>query len=160
MKRSTHAPKVEVRNLQRKLAVKVVDLQEFAQKAAKLCLRLPKKNNTDLAILSNVSILIVSDRRMSSLHRRFMNESGPTDVITFQHGEIFISADTALRNARRFENPLNRELRLYIVHGLLHLHGFDDRDPASAGKMRAAEKKILSTLRRFELKAACDSIFS
>ena len=146
MRRSTHAPKVEVRNLQRKLAVNVVDLQEFAHKAATLCLRLPKKNNTDFPILSSVSILIVSDRRMSSLHRRFMNESGPTDVITFQHGEIFISVDTALRNARRFENQINRELRLYIVHGLLHLHGFDDRDPASAGKMRAAERKILSTL--------------
>jgi len=147
MIRSTHTPKVEVRNVQRKLAVNVVDLQEFAHKAATLCLRLPKRNNTDLPILNNVSILIVSDRRMSLLHRRFMNESGPTDVITFQHGEIFISADTARRNARRFGNPLNRELRLYIVHGLLHLHGFDDRDPASTSKMRAAEKKILSTLK-------------
>jgi probable rRNA maturation factor len=137
-------PKIEVRNLQRKIAVDVVDLQKFAQKAAPLCLRLPTKKKTELDKLRDVSVLFVSDRRMAALHRRFMNESGPTDVMTFHNGEIVISADTAFRNARRFGNPLNRELRLYIVHGLLHLHGFDDRDEASAGKMRTAEEKILS----------------
>jgi probable rRNA maturation factor len=73
-----------------------------------------------------------------------MNEAGPTDVITFQHGEIFISADTAKRNARRFGNSLARELRLYVVHGLLHLRGFDDRDPAGARKMEGVQRKILT----------------
>ena len=141
---SRRYPKIEVRNLQRKIPVDVVDLQKFAQKAAQLCFRMPTKKKTNLDELREASVLFVSDRRMASLHRRFMNESGPTDVMTFQHGEIVISADTAFRNARRFGNPLNRELRLYIVHGLLHLHGFDDRDEASARKMRTAEEKILS----------------
>lgn len=139
-------PKIEVRNRQRKVAVNVVDLRKLAQKAVALCLRLPKKKKTDLQTLPEISILIVSDRRMASLHWRFMNESGPTDVMTFHHGEIFISADTALRNERRFGNPLGRELTLYVVHGLLHLHGFDDRDGANARKMRTAEKRILSQL--------------
>lgn len=139
--------KIDVRNLQRKVRINVADLAKFAQKAAALCLRLPAKKRTDLETLTDVSVLIVSDRRMTSLHRRFMNESGPTDVITFQHGEIFISADTAIRNALDFENPLSRELRLYIVHGLLHLHGFDDQEPADARKMRTAERTILSKVR-------------
>jgi probable rRNA maturation factor len=65
-------------------------------------------------------------------------------VITFQHGEIFISADTAVRNARRFGNSFADELRLYIVHGLLHLHGFDDRDKAGARKMDKTQRKILA----------------
>ena len=73
-----------------------------------------------------------------------MNERGPTDVITFQHGEIFISAEMARRNARRFGNSLVRELRLYIVHGLLHLQGFDDREPRKARKMEALQRKILA----------------
>lgn len=106
-------PKIEVRNLQRKIAVDVVDLQKFAQKAAPLCLRLPTKKETELDKLRDVSVLLVSDRRMAALHRRFMNESGPTDVMTFHNGEIIIGADTAFRNARRFGNPLDRELRLY-----------------------------------------------
>jgi probable rRNA maturation factor len=137
-------PRITVRNLQRKRAVNVKDLQQFAEHAAAACLNLPGKTKTDLAKLSEVSILIISDKRMASLHRRFMNEAGPTDVITFQHGEIFISADTAQGNAKRFGNSLPSELRLYIVHGLLHLHGFKDRDPKGALKMRAAEKKVLS----------------
>lgn len=135
---------ISVRNLQRKIAVNIVDLEVFARRAAALCLRLPGKKKTDLETVNQVAVLIVSDRQMASLHRRFMNEAGPTDVITFQHGEIFISADTAKRNARRFGNSLARELRLYVVHGLLHLRGFDDRDPAGARKMEGVQRKILT----------------
>jgi len=80
---------------------------------------------------------------MASLHRRFLHQTGPTDVITFQHGEIFISVPTARRQAREFGTSLNRELQLYIVHGLLHLKGFDDRTPAERRSMRAAEARIM-----------------
>jgi probable rRNA maturation factor len=137
------ATKVAVRNLQRKVRVNIVELEWFAQKAALRCLRMPKQRTTDLERLAEVSVLLVSDRRMAALHRRFMNERGPTDVITFQHGEIFIGIETALRNARRFKSSLGRELQLYIVHGLLHLHGFDDADEKSTKRMRWAEKKTL-----------------
>ena len=133
-----------MRNVQRKITFNVVELEMFARKAAVLCLRLPRKKKTDLKTLGEISIVIVSDRRMASLHRRFMNERGPTDVITFQDGEIFINAEMAKRNARRFGNSLARELRLYAVHGLLHLHGFDDRDPAGARKMEGVQRKILA----------------
>ena len=146
MKRKVHAAvrKIAVRNLQRKVPVDVVDLEKFARKAVELCLRVPRKKKTDLVQVPKISVLIVSDPRMASLHRQFMNESGPTDIITFQHGEIFISAEAARRNARRFGNPLVRELRLYVVHGLLHLHGFDDRDEGSARKMQIVQRRILA----------------
>jgi probable rRNA maturation factor len=136
--------KITVHNMQRRVPVDVVDLEKFGRKAVELCLRVPRKKKTNLTQLSEISVLIVSDRRIASLHRQFMNESGPTDVITFQHGEIFISAETARRNARRFGNVLSRELRLYVVHGLLHLHGFDDRDEASARKMQVVQRRILA----------------
>src|ERR1051325_9366554 len=137
-------PKISVCNLQRKVPVNVVDLEKFAAKAIEPCLRSRKNTDTDLAQLREVSVLIVSDRKMAALHRQFMNEAGPTDVITFQHGEIFISADAAVRNARRFGNSFADELRLYIVHGLLHLHGFDDRDKFGARKMEKIQRKILA----------------
>jgi probable rRNA maturation factor len=57
---------------------------------------------------------------------------------------MFLSAETARRNARRFGNALTRELRLYVVHGLLHLHGFDDRDEGSARKMQIVQQRILA----------------
>jgi probable rRNA maturation factor len=138
------SPRVSVRSLQRKIDVNIADLERFGRKAVALCLRLPRNKKADLERLKEVSILIISNRRMSTLHGRFMNEAGPTDVISFQHGEIFISAEMAKRNARRFGNSLAHELRLYIVHGLLHLHGFDDRDAAGARAMAALQQRILA----------------
>jgi probable rRNA maturation factor len=138
------ALQISVRGLQRKVRVDVVDLEKFARKALALSLDLRSRQKTDLQMLREISVLIVSDRRMSSLHHRFMSEPGPTDVITFQHGEIFISAETARRNARRFGTSLTQELRLCIVHGLLHLHGFDDRTNAGARDMRLMQEKILA----------------
>jgi probable rRNA maturation factor len=143
-------PQISVRNLQRKIRVNVVDLESFARKSVKLCLALPPEKQTELEHLPEVSILIVSDRKMASLHRQFMNESGPTDVITFQHGEIFIGAETARRNARRFGNTLAHELRLYVVHGLLHLHGFNDGDEANARKMQIVQRRILAEASRLK----------
>jgi probable rRNA maturation factor len=138
------SPRVSVRSLQRKIAVNIADLERFGRKAVALCLRLPRNKKTDLERLEEVSILIISNRRMSALHGRFMNEAGPTDVISFRHGEIFISAEMAKRNARRFGNSLAHELRLYIVHGLLHLHGFDDRDAAGVRAMAALQQRIVA----------------
>ena len=144
MRRGDTAPQVIVRNLQRTVPIDVADLENFAAKALQLCLQLRKSGPTDLTKLREVAVLFVSDERMALLHRRFLKQSGPTDVITFQHGEIFISAETARRHARTFGNSLGREVRLYIVHGLLHLHGFDDRSEADARKMNTAQEKILA----------------
>lgn len=137
-------PKITVRNLQRKIAINVLDLEQFANRAVGLCLKARRNRGTNLARLPEISILLVGNRRMSSLHRRFRNERGPTDVLTFQHGEIVISPEMARTQARRFGNSFAREIRLYIVHGLLHLHGFDDKNEADARRMRATQEKILN----------------
>ena len=134
---------VRLRNLQRIVPINLVDLEKFAAKAVRLCLQLRKSKATDLTKLGEISILFVTDSRMASLHRKFLNQSGATDVLTFHHGEIVISTETARRNARAFDNSLSRELQLYIVHGLLHLHGFDDRTQSSAQKMETMQERIL-----------------
>ncbi len=136
-------PEVLVRNLQRKISVNVAELEKFAGNAAHHSLQLYQRQRTDLRKLSEIFIWLISDRRMTLLHRQFLGQSRPTDVVTFQHGEIFISVDTAQRHARAFGNSLLRELKLYIVHGFLHLHGFDDQTPAEARKMKTAQEKIL-----------------
>ena len=137
------APDISVRNRQRKIPVNMADLEIFAGKALRRCLQLQKRKPTDLDKLHEVFVWLISDRRMASLHREFMHQTGPTDVLTFQHGEIFISVETAKRHARAFRKSLASELCLYIAHGLLHLHGFDDRTPAAARKMKAMQKKIV-----------------
>ena len=136
-------PEIIVHNLQRKISVNVAELEKFAGNAVQHSLQLQRRQRTDLRKLSEIFIWLISDRRMALLHRKFLGQSGPTDVMTFQHGEIFISVDTARRHARAFENSLLRELKLYIVHGLLHLHGFDDQTPSEAQKMKAAQERIL-----------------
>ena len=141
--KSATPPKIRVRNLQRTVRVNTVDLEEFAVKALRMCLQLRKNEATDLTKLREFFVLLVSDRRMTALHRRFLHKPGPTDVLTFEHGEIFLSVETARRNARIFGNSLTRELRLYIVHGLLHLHGFKDRTEADTRKMETIQERIL-----------------
>jgi probable rRNA maturation factor len=136
-------PEITVKNSQRKISVNVAELEKFAGNAVQHSLQLHQRQRTDLRKLNEVFIWLISDRRMALLHRKFLGQSGPTDVLTFQHGEIFISVDTARRHARAFGNSLLRELNLYIVHGLLHLHGFDDQRPTEAQKMKAAQEKIL-----------------
>ena len=137
------APDIFVRNRQRKIRVNVAELQDFATKAVRKSLRLRDEENTDLRRLDAVFVWLISDRRMASLHRKFMHQTGPTDVLTFRHGEIFISVETAKRHARAFGTLLASELRLYIVHGLLHLHGFDDRMQPGAREMERTQEKIL-----------------
>jgi probable rRNA maturation factor len=136
-------PRISVRNLQRKIGVNGGELETFADSAVQRCLRLRKRKRSDLRKLREVFVWLISDRRIAVLHRQFLGKSGPTDVLTFQHGEIFISVETARRHARAFGNSLTRELELYIIHGLLHLQGFDDQTPGEARKMRAAQEKIL-----------------
>jgi probable rRNA maturation factor len=140
-------PDIFVRNLQRKIPVEVAALQNFAVNAGRCALQLHKRKKTDLRRLRDIFVWLISDRRMAALHQKFMHQAGPTDVLTFQHGEIFISVDTAKRHARSFRNSLESELCLYVVHGLLHLNGFDDQTQSGARKMEKMQERILHKCR-------------
>lgn len=97
-----------------------------------------------------LSIVLVSDRQMAKLNLRYHHTAGPTDILTFDYGdgqgELIISVDHAIANARRFGTTPARELALYVVHGILHLRGYDDRTPAQRRRMRAAERRLLAKL--------------
>ena len=134
-------PPVFVFNRQRRLKVDRARLEEFAQRALAFCAREP---GGPLTILEEVNVILLSDRRMAEMHRRFMKIAGPTDVMTFQHGEILISVETAQRQARTYRTSLEHELRLYLVHGLLHLRGFDDARPAGRARMKRIQERILA----------------
>ena len=135
--------RISVRNLQRKIRVNLAELQKFAADALNRCLQLKKGKRTDLRKLNAIAVSLISDWRISRLNLMFLGESGPTDVITFHDGEIVISVETARRNAREFGNSLMSEIKLDILHGLLHLHGFDDRKAADLRRMKNTQEKIL-----------------
>ena len=80
---------------------------------------------------------------MAGIHRRFLGVGGATDVITFQHGEIVIGAQTARANAALHGQSIDEEIALYTVHGLLHLNGFEDATSQGAARMRTVQTRIM-----------------
>ena len=134
-------PAIAVHNRQRTIAVDLAALARFAVCVLPFCVA---EDGRGLTTLEEVNVVLVSDRRISELHCRFMQIAGPTDVITFQHGEIFISVETAERQAACYGTSLQHELHLYLVHGLLHLHGFDDHEPAARREMQRLQERIVA----------------
>ncbi len=137
---------ISVRNAQRKRRVDITSLRRFALAALALAMQTARERATELRGLEEINVLLVSDARIAGLHRRFMKIAGPTDVITFQHGEIFVSVETAQSYAREHGTSLDHELRLYIVHGILHLFGFDDKTERAARVMRRTQERIVAAL--------------
>lgn len=101
-----------------------------------------------------VSIAIVDDPTIHELNRRFLAHDYPTDVISFVfdrtantlHGEIIVSADTAAASCGEYGWPEGDELLLYVVHGALHLVGYDDKSPEKEAAMRQAERETFARL--------------
>ena len=149
MRRRTPPP-IEVRNVQRTIRVSTDRLQRFANTACALVWK-HKQPPAEVASMPEITVSIVSDRRMAALHKEFCGLAAPTDVLTFQHGEIVISAETAVRQARMFHSNLVCEIQLYLLHGLLHLAGFDDLATNQRRQMHRLQKKLLATIRRTRL---------
>jgi len=101
-----------------------------------------------------VDVGFVDDPQLAELHLRFLGDGSPTDVMAFDLGEegggpaaeVYVSVDCARRVARRRGVDVARELALYLVHGTLHLCGYDDHEPAARASMRAAEAELLQSL--------------
>lgn len=93
---------------------------------------------------AEISIAVLTDRAIARAHALFLGDPAPTDVITFRHGEILVSAETAARAAAGLGVSTEDELILYIVHGLLHLRGFEDRTPRGAAAMRRIQARLLA----------------
>jgi probable rRNA maturation factor len=144
-----------IANRQRRVAVAVGPLSEFLARAQRE-LGFPE---------DGVTVRFVSDSAMSRLNRRYRNKAGPTDVLSFPAralrtrrslprrsargvggggaeyaGDIAISLETARRNARRYSRTLPEELRILVLHGLLHLAGFDHE--ADEGQMERIERRL------------------
>jgi probable rRNA maturation factor len=127
----------------------------------------------------DLGICLVGAKEMARLNETFLRHQGPTDVITFDYadkagrasrlsrcplgpdgrdarpalyGEIVICVDRAVVQARRFRTSWQSELARYLIHGVLHLRGFDDRRPAGRRRMKREEDRLLRQLgRRFAL---------
>jgi probable rRNA maturation factor len=104
---------------------------------------------------AEISLAIVDDATIHALNRRHLDHDWPTDVITFSLsepddpllvGDLVVSAEMAARTAAATTSDPSAELSLYIVHGLLHLCGYDDLTDGDARDMRRRESETLARL--------------
>ena len=94
-----------------------------------------------------VCIVLIGDRKMKQLNRQYRGKPGSTDVLAFGDtglgdylGDVFISAGTAFANAQAEGHSLHRETAILVLHGLLHLAGYDHE--VDQGEMRRLERKL------------------
>ena len=98
-----------------------------------------------------LSVCFVADAAMQRLNARFHHRDEPTDVVAFVlssdkamlFADIVVSTDTACRQARRYRSTAERETRLYVVHGLLHLLGYNDHTRRQRSCMQRVQRKYL-----------------
>ena len=96
-----------------------------------------------------VSVSLIDDSEIQRVHTQFMDNPDPTDVITFpygEEGEILISVETATRKAAELEVSFEREITLYLVHGLLHLAGYEDATQEARMEMEGLQESLLNEL--------------
>ena len=94
-----------------------------------------------------MSVLIAGDRQIRRINKKFLKHDYATDVISFETGDVVVSADTARRVAQELGIPAKEELARYLVHGTLHLLGYDDKNKKDSEKMYSRQEKILASLR-------------
>jgi probable rRNA maturation factor len=98
-----------------------------------------------LSKLTHLDVALVDETISAQTHRDFMNIDGATDVITFLHGELVVCPSVAQRQAIENQESLLRELLRYLIHGMLHLAGYDDRTAEQRAQMEAVQEAIVAT---------------
>jgi probable rRNA maturation factor len=108
---------------------------------------------------ANLSIVFVTDREIRNLNYLYRKKDKPTDVLSFSMregrrikgdssilGDVVISVDRARKQAKKFGSTFKKEIFLYIIHGILHLLGYNDEKPSSRRRMQRKETEILEAL--------------
>lgn len=104
-----------------------------------------------------LEVIFLDEDAMTALNKTFKNKDRPTDVLSFElgrrefglkrsMGEIFISLDAVCENAKIFKTDFGRELALYLIHGILHLSGYEDSKSKARLKMAKKEDEILNRI--------------
>jgi len=134
--------KVFIENISSDSKVKISLLKKLAQKFLK-----------DFGEKGDLNIILVSDSFMRKLNQRFTNRKGTTDVLSFSFkedkntkakrsllGEVYISVNRARKQALDYEASFEEELKRLVVHGTLHLLGYDHKTKKDLEKMRKKEE--------------------
>lgn len=135
-------PKIHIINRQKDIKI-TSDQRKELREAVSFVLASEKKECDEL------SLFFISDKKMRAMHAEFFCDPSPTDCITFPMddetylGDVFVCPATAIRYARAHNKEYWHEVLLYVIHGCLHLLGYDDIEPAERKIMRQKERKYI-----------------
>jgi probable rRNA maturation factor len=139
---------LSVRNRQRTRPVSVVRLRHIARAVLEHHLKCP---------CYELGVHLVAAAEMARVNEQFLAHAGSTDVITFDHaepssggalyGELFICLDDAVAQAREYGTSWPEEVVRYLIHGLLHLRGYDDRKSRARLQMKREEERLLRAVK-------------
>ena len=137
---------IRVRNQQRRVSVVSKEIQKVT---TILMDELRETNEYDL------TIVFVNETRMAKINLKHLRHEGTTDIITFDyttptllHGELIICPAVASEHAAQYQVTLGHEIARNIVHGVLHLLGYDDGQTIAQNKMKREEERLLKILAR------------
>lgn len=145
-------PRIEVINLNKRYRIN----GRFIKKIASDVLKFIKKLKT-----ADIEIVFLDDKAITAINKRYKRRRRPTDVLSFKIdrsefaprpflGEILISSERAFKNAGVFGTDFEEEIALYVIHGILHLFGYNDESPKDRLLMDKKEKEALRFLCRKE----------
>ena len=124
----------------------------------------PILNAENIGVKSEVGLVITGDEKIQELNKKYLDEDRPTDVMAFQTdedkqigfvnapddkshlGEVIISYPQAVRQAEEHNHPVEREMVILMIHGILHLLGYDHDIPERTQKMRNRESDVLKMI--------------
>ena len=128
-------------NRQRSVKVDLPKIRRIVAVALPMCLEKPRKKG--LTLPPEVEITLLGEAAIAKVHGEFLEDPTPTDVITFEHGEILLGVPIAAANAKKFHHAADHDVALCAIHGLLHLLGFDDLTESERVIMHARQDEIL-----------------
>lgn len=138
---------VTINNAHPRLKIKVAEVRAMYR-------HLDNALTPDAIPAGELSIAFVDNEEIIRIHKEFLSDACATDVITFPGdpeedlaGEICVSADFAAEQAPRFNTNYDEELSLYLIHGWLHLAGYDDIADDDRAMMRLAEKRAMDAVK-------------
>lgn len=137
------------------ISVEVVNRQTTVRTSTAWLEKVTRKAIAVLEVeAAEITVAVVDDAEIAELHSKWMNLPDPTDVLTFDlsgcdgdfAGDIVVSAETARRVAKEVDWQAREELAYYVVHGLLHLAGFNDGTPGERRRMRRKEQEVMGAI--------------
>jgi len=130
----------QLRNLQNKVKLNIDEIKEQIGKLSEIIYGHPY----------NVSLVFVSNRKITQLNKKFLGRNFPTDVMAFtiskNYGEIIISAEKAIENSTFYNNTPEKEIIYLIIHGFLHLQGYRDYTEKEFKNMKRVQDRIFKKL--------------